>query len=207
MRMKRKEISHPGERVLFQTRPRFMAHLSGTILKGIIIILILYYFLPIMALSMELQRYLEANIQLPIIMATYYFMIILMAILSISIIWDLLSWRQKSYNLTNQRVIVKSGVLRRKKSYIHYTKIQDIDIYQGLLDRIFFAGDMEIFGGHEHTSIILEDIPNPKEVEDMINRLIEGEEIDYNQKTGYRKKPKKATQRSIMEEYDKKFKL
>ena len=94
----------------------------------------------------------------------------------------------------------KSGIIRRKKSFIHYDKIQDIVISQSLVDRIFSAGDMEIFGGHDVTTLILEDIPQPLEVENTINRLMEGEEFDFSRP----EKPKPT--KSIIEEYDKKFK-
>jgi uncharacterized membrane protein YdbT with pleckstrin-like domain len=115
-------------------------------------------------------------------------------------VYDFFSWRQKKYLLTNQRIIIKRGFLRRRKSYIHYNKIEDIIVSQSLLDRIFSSGDMEIFSGHETTDIILEDVPNPLEVEDMINRLIDGEKLEILTD----KEPK--TKKSIMHEYDKKFK-
>ena len=43
----------------------------------------------------------------------------------------------------------------------------------------FLLADIEIYGGHEHTNIVLEDIPNPREVEDMIDRIMVGEEVGF----------------------------
>ena len=123
-----------------------------------------------------------------------------MVFLVVSIILDVVSWKQKKYQLTNQRVIIKKGLIRRKKSYIHYSKIQDIDVYQGIVDRIFSAGDIEIYGGHEHTNILLEDVPNPREVEDIIDRVMVGEKVDFKPQRS------KTSQKSIIEEYDQKFK-
>ncbi len=53
----------------------------------------------------------------------------------------------KKYQLTNQRVVIQKGILRREKILsIQYPKIQDIEISQGIVDRIISAGDIEIYG-------------------------------------------------------------
>jgi membrane protein YdbS with pleckstrin-like domain len=200
----RNNNSNPGERVIFETSPRFLANLRSTILKFIILILIFYYFRTIMALSISLNEYIVQMVQLPVIQVTFYLLLLIIVLLIISVIFDIISWKRKKYQLTNQRVVIQKGIIRRKRSYIHYAKIQDIDIYQGIMDRIFSAGNMEIYGGHEHTNIVLEDIPNPKEVEDMIDRIMVGEEVGF--KPQRNAKRNKNPQRSIIEEYDQKFK-
>lgn len=196
----RKNNSNPGERVIFQTRPRFLANLKSTILKFIVLLLIFYFFRSIISLAISLQEYVVQMVQIPLIQATFYLLILIIALLILSMIFDVVSWRRKKYQLTNQRVIVKKGLIRRKRSYIHYSKIQDIDVDQGIVDRIFSAGDIEIYGGHEHTNIIMEDVPNPREVEDIIDRVMVGDEV------GFKPQSSKIPKKSIIEEYDQKFK-
>ena len=123
-----------------------------------------------MAVAINLQEYLVQMVQIPLIQATFYTLVLIMIILMLSLIWDVVSWKRKKYQLTNQRVIIKKGLIRRKKSYIHYSKIQDIDVYQGIVDRIFSAGDIELYGGHEHTNISGR-CSNPREVEDISTGL------------------------------------
>ncbi len=200
----RNNNSNPGERVIFETSPRFLANLKSTILKLIILLLIFYFFRTIISLSISLQEYVVQMVQLPVIQATFYILLLIIVLLIISMIFDIISWKRKKYQLTNQRVIIQQGIIRRKRSYIHYAKIQDIDIYQGIMDRIFSAGNIEIYGGHEHTNIILEDIPHPREVEDMIDRIMVGEEVGF--KPQGKPKRNKAPQKSIIDEYDQKFK-
>ena len=183
----RKNDSNPGERVVFETRPRFLANMKSTILKLIILIGIFYYFRTIIAAAITLQEYMVQMVWLPLIQGTFYQLLITIIFLILSIIFDILSWRGKNYQLTNQRVVVQKGILRRKRSSIQYPKIQDIDISQGIIDRIISAGDIEIYGGHEYTNIVLENIPNPREVEDMIDRVMLGEEVGF--KTQRRKTP------------------
>lgn len=103
--------------------------------------------------------------------------------------------------LTTHRIMIKKGIFRKRKIYMPYNMIQDIDVSQGLIERLFRAGDIEIYGGHEHTQVVLEDVPNPYQVDNTINRLMQGEDI------GYRKYQREIDKKSVIEEYDKKFKF
>jgi uncharacterized membrane protein YdbT with pleckstrin-like domain len=203
---KRRVNSHPGERVIFKTKPRFLVHSTGVFLKVIIILLILYFFRLILEWINDFRNGLNAFIQLPLVEWTSYGLFILIIVFILWLTYDILRWRQKKYTLTNQRIIVQSGIIKRRKSFIHYDKIQDIVVSQSLVDRLLSAGDMEVFGGHESTTLILEDIPNPLEAEDIINRLMEGEEFDLS-RTEKPKEQKPKEPKSIIEEYDKKFKI
>ena len=204
--------------MLFVTRPRFFANMTSTIIKFLIILLIIYLYVDIVDYVTFLQNYLQQTqtFSLPLILVSVYLLLFVVVILLIWVLVDIIAWRQKKYQLTNYRVIVQKGTIRKKRNYIHYQKIQDVNISQGLWDRIFFSGDMEIYGGHERTSIVLEDIPNPSKVEKTINRLIESEDVDlddYLEETPMetpREVPKKVTEkkdahRSIMDEHGKKF--
>ncbi len=140
----RKNDSNPGERVVFETRPRFLANLKSTILKLIILIGIFYFFRTIISAVITLQEYVVKMVWLPLIQGTFYLLLIVIIFLILSIIFDIISWRRKKYQLTNQRVVIQKGTLRRKRSSIQYPKIQDIEIYQGISDRIISAGEIEI---------------------------------------------------------------
>lgn len=137
---------NPDERLVFETRPRFLANMKGTIVKFIILLMVFYFFRDVMLMAVSLETYSVQYIQLPIIQATYYLLLLIIILLIISMGMDLLSWRQKKYKITTQRVVVKRGKLRKKRSYIHYNKIQDIDVDQGILDRLFSAGDIKSMG-------------------------------------------------------------
>jgi uncharacterized membrane protein YdbT with pleckstrin-like domain len=198
--------SHPGERVLFKTRPRFIVKLKSTILKFIIVLVLLYFFTTIVRYAALIQGNVNAFVNVPFVTGTTYALTIIILLLLVWILWNIISWRSESYTLTNQRVLVRTGVIRKKSVYMHYDKIQDIIVSQSLMERISYSGDIEIFGGHDRTSLILEDIPNPGEVENMINRMIEGDDLEFE--TPPEKKPQKPQKKqSVMEEYDKKFKL
>jgi uncharacterized membrane protein YdbT with pleckstrin-like domain len=78
--------------------------------------------------------------------------------------------------------MIKSGVISKKNVYMHFNKIQDISVSQGFTQRITSAGDIEIFGGRDRTSLILENIPNPDKFEELLNQKIEDISQDYENK-------------------------
>jgi uncharacterized membrane protein YdbT with pleckstrin-like domain len=207
--------SSSEERVLFETRPRLIVRLKSAIFKFIIVLVLLYFFTTIIRYAEILQGSVSTLVKVPFVTGTTYGILIIIFLLLLWILWNILSWRSEEYKLTNQRVMIKTGVIRKNSVYMHYNKIQDIIISQSIIERITNSGDIEIFGGHDRTSLILEDIPNPSEVENMINRMIEGDDQEFEntpneepQKPQKSLKPQKPQKRqSIMEEYDKKFKL
>lgn len=197
----RDENSYIGEKVLFETRPRFTLNLGSTILKAIILLLFLYFFNTILSLTASAQEYLIYYIQIPLVQGVSYLLLLIVVVLVLSILWDIISWRAVRYLLTTHRVMIKKGIFRKRKIYMPYNMIQDIDVSQGILERLFRAGDIQIYGGHEHTQVVMEDIPNPYQVDNTINRLMQGEDI------GYRKYKREVDRKSVIDEYDKKFKL
>jgi uncharacterized membrane protein YdbT with pleckstrin-like domain len=174
--------SHPGERVLFKTRPRFSQTLESSYLRLIILFLLLYFFTTIISYFALIQGRVTSLTTIPFVAWSTDILILLIALLFFSIVWTYLSWKAKCYILTNKRVMIKSGVISKKNVYMHYNKIQDIIVSQGFVQRISSSGDIEIFGGRDRTSLILENIPNPDEIENRINQRIEGvdQEFDIN---------------------------
>lgn len=201
---KNRKTSNYEEKLLFETRPRALVTLKSAVLEFIIILVILYFFTTILRYAAIVQGNFSTLVSMPFVEGTTYFLLLLILLLFLLVLWNFLSWRSKKYTLTNQRVMIKTGIIRKKSVYMHYDKIQDITVSQSILERISYSGDIEVFGGHDRTSLILEDIPNPGEVENMINRLIEGDDVEFETYKPKSDKPKKG--KSIIEEYDKKFK-
>jgi len=189
-----------GEEILFETRPNFLMYLKSAIIKFIILIVIIYLFSFVISTAVSIQNFIISYVQIPLVYSITLILLLLILFVVLWIIWDVLSWKYTTYTLTNYRVIFQNGVIRKNKTYMHYDKIQDINVSQGILERLISSGDIAIFGGHERTRLILNDIPDPKKVEDMINRMIEGDFIV--------KKPagSKRIKNSIISNHDKKFK-
>lgn len=179
--------TNPGEKFLFKIRPRFISTMTAQVLRIIILLLLLYFFSAIIGFATVIQGTSTDLINIPFVQWTTYVLILIIALIFLLIIWNMLSWRSTCYILTNQRVMIKSGVLSKKNIYMHYDKMQDIIVSQGIIQRISNSGNIEIFGGRDRTSLILKDIPDPDDVEDMINQKIESHESETGKIQGSRR--------------------
>ena len=194
-----KEI-RSGEEVVFETRPRFLLYLKSALIKFIVIILIIYFFRTIISLTATVQNYIINFVRIPLVEVITIILLLLILIFFLWIIWDLLSWKFTSYVITSTRVISKRGILRKNKSFIHFNKVQDIRVSQSITERISASGDIEIYSGHDFTTMRLYDVPNPGKVENLLNRAIEG---DLEIEKPSRKREKND---SVVSSYEKKFK-
>jgi len=189
-----------GEEVVFKTRPHFLMYLKSALIKFIVIMFIIYFFRDIMSLAAALQNFIINYVQIPLVQSVTIILLVLIFVLFLWIIWDLLSWKYTSYIITNTKIISKKGILNKKRSSIHFDRIQNIGVSQGITERIIASGDIEIYSGHDFTTMKLYDVPNPDEVENLINRAIEG---DFEFQRPSRKHEK---DNSIVRTYEKKFK-
>jgi uncharacterized membrane protein YdbT with pleckstrin-like domain len=176
--------SHPDERVLYKTRPRFIQTLESAFLRLIILFLLLYFFSTIVSYFALIQGRVTSFTTIPFVEWSTDVLILFIALLFFSLIWTVLSWRATCYILTNKRVMIKDGVVNKKTVYMHFNKIQDIIVTQGFLQRITSCGDIEIFGGRDNTSLILSNLPDTDVFENMINQKIEenNQDMEPNQR-------------------------
>ena len=192
-----------GEEVIFETRPRFLMNVKSALIKFIVIIVIVYFFRTVMSLAATVQNFIIDYVQIPLVQSVTLILLLLILILFLWIIWDLVSWKYTVYTLTNKKIILESGVIRKNKSLIHYDKIQDIRVSQSITERIIASGDIEIYSGHDFTTMILHDIPNPGKVENLLNRAIEG---DFEVQTPPKGRKSRGKKYSVVSNYEKKFK-
>jgi uncharacterized membrane protein YdbT with pleckstrin-like domain len=153
-----------------------------------------------MSLTATVQNYIINYVRMPLVEAVTIILLLFILVLFLWIIWDLLSWRYTSYTITNTRVISKRGILRKNKSFIHFDKIQDIRVSQSITERIIASGDIEIYSGHDFTTMRLYDVPSPGKVENLLNRAIEGD-IEFQKPSKKREKDE-----SVVSNYERKFK-
>jgi hypothetical protein len=83
-----------------------------------------------------------------------------------------LSWINRiltRYKLTNERLIIEHGFVRKRVEQIDLFRVHDVDYRQGIMERIFSMGDI----GIETTDataqgIELKDIKDPNRVKDLV---------------------------------------
>jgi hypothetical protein len=77
----------------------------------------------------------------------------------------------ESYVITSERIKIVKGLLSRGVENFELIRVQDIDVKQGLDERILGIGDIVIRGQDpSNPEIILRNIPKPNEVYEILRR-------------------------------------
>ena len=163
-----KKDSKLNERILYKTKPNMFLGCKKAIL-GLFLLVIVFIVSPrVIQFIGEMQVYLISQIKLPLTRyaAIAFFVVILIIILFI--IWQLISWYSIEYTLTDSRIIIKSGVLSTKRTYMPYSTIQDVNTSQNFIARLFNIGSVSVFSAYDNNEMELKNISNPLEVEEII---------------------------------------
>ena len=77
----------------------------------------------------------------------------------------------ETYTITSERIKIVHGMLSRGVENYELIRIQDIDLSQGVSERLFGIGDLTI-RGHDASDpqIVLRNIPKPEEVYETLRR-------------------------------------
>ena len=180
--MSMRRPKHPGEKILLKTRPNFIPTLESAFIRFLILLILLYFFTTIISLFAVIQGRIPYLTTIPFVTYSTDVLLVIIAILFFWILWNIMTWRATWYIVTNKRVSIKEGVIRTKNMYLHFNKMQDIQVSQGLIQRISNSGDIEIFSGRDRTNMVLMNIPDPDNVENLINQRIEQDTQEYDQR-------------------------
>jgi len=95
--------------------------------------------------------------------------------LLVAILWlakIALTWSRTHFVLTNQRVIFRSGVIARTGIEIPLYRVNNINFYQSIFERIIGAGDLLIESGGEDGMEVFDNIRDPEQVQSFIQRAM-----------------------------------
>lgn len=106
--------------------------------------------------------------------------VVLFGVATYYCLWPFLQWRANRYLITNRQIICLSGVLYHKTHSSQLSRISDLNVERGILDRIFNCGTLVVlnaageFTGDRKTEnrVTLHDIPQVIEVEQGIKELV-----------------------------------
>src|SRR6476659_5662506 len=88
-----------------------------------------------------------------------------------------LRWRTTHYVITSHRVMVRRGILTKNGKDITLSKITDVSFQQTVLDRIIRSGSLHIESAGDSPDENLSNIPRSNEVQQLINRLIDEDDL------------------------------
>ena len=84
-----------------------------------------------------------------------------------------LDWWFTRYVVTNERLIVRSGVLARRGKEIPLEVINDVAFSQSILERMVRSGDLLIESAGEQGQSRFTDVPRPEDVQAQVYQLRE----------------------------------
>ena len=82
-------------------------------------------------------------------------------------------WRTTHYVLTNERVLIRRGVLRHTGRDITLARINDVGFVLSLWDRLVRAGTLTIESAGDQGQERLANVPHAERVQQTLNRLID----------------------------------
>ncbi len=75
------------------------------------------------------------------------------------------------YTLTNQRLIVESGLLVKRIEEIELFRIKDTKFNQGFFQRLVDMGDIAVFSSDQTGNFVLQHMPNAREKREQIRAM------------------------------------
>jgi uncharacterized membrane protein YdbT with pleckstrin-like domain len=94
-----------------------------------------------------------------------------LAVIAIDILWLIvvwIRWQSTSYTLTDQRIMIQSGVFSRSEKIIPIDRVQDCTTRQSLLGRMLGYGRVEIDAAGAQGAEILQHLPKPGVFRDQV---------------------------------------
>ena len=86
-----------------------------------------------------------------------------------------IEWLNKNYIITNKRLIIREGFIKRHGRDMPLIKINDVSFnHTGLLDRMLGCGTLIVESAGEHGQEQLEDIPHVEATQRELTNLIGG---------------------------------
>jgi membrane protein YdbS with pleckstrin-like domain len=77
--------------------------------------------------------------------------------------------RNTSYKVTNQRIVIESGVLSRSLEEIDLRSVDDIEFRQGVLERLFGIGEVFVVSTDKVApKFMLHGIPDPRKTRELV---------------------------------------
>ncbi len=83
-----------------------------------------------------------------------------------------IGWRTKSFVVTSQRIVYRTGAVRRTGREIPIGRVQDVTYHQTVVERIVRAGSLTVESAGRQGQDPFPDISRPAEVQSLINRVV-----------------------------------
>jgi uncharacterized membrane protein YdbT with pleckstrin-like domain len=118
----------------------------------------------------------------------------LVAVLSF---WPWLRWRTTHYVFTNERVILREGILARSGRDIPLGRVNDVSFQHGLVDRMLGCGTLTIESAGERGQVVLPSLPHVEKTQSVLYELVEQDRDQHTFDDSDREAIVKGAQREV----------
>ena len=136
--------------------------------------------LPILVLSIVIAAAVAILIELPAKDSTPTVKLVIGVLAVVAIMtWcagPALRWRTTTYELTNRRLRLRSGILTRSGRDFPLIRISDVSFSHGPIDRLLGCGRLVVESAGEHGQLVLNEIPGVEQVQATLFQLVEDEQ-------------------------------
>lgn len=90
----------------------------------------------------------------------------------------IIRWRRRIYIVTTNQIIIREGVLAKKSLSTKLSRVSDIQVERGILDRIFRCGTLVVVNAANGEAtqagnrVIFADVPNVLAVEEKLKDMV-----------------------------------
>ena len=98
-------------------------------------------------------------------------MVILGFFLILYSVKPLLLWLTDTFEVTGTQVKTDAGIISRRSQEIHISRISQVEVERGLLDRIFGSGTIKLYDASNTLGLEFKDVPRVMKVREEINKL------------------------------------
>lgn len=155
----------PGENLVLKDHPHWVTVAGNVFLPAVLVIAVAI--LDFTLLSPNIQ----AGIYVPHLRTFLSLGVVALALIWLIVVW--ISWQSILYTLTDQRIMIQTGVFSRQEKIIPIDRVQDCTTKQTLIGRIFGYGRVEIDAAGAQGAEVLQYLPKPGEFRDQVFQLSE----------------------------------
>ena len=155
----------PGENLVLKEHPHWVTIVGSVFLPAVLVVAVAI--LDFTLLSPNIQ----AGIYVPHLRTFLSLGVAALALIWLIAVW--ISWQSIVYSLTDQRIMIQSGVFSRQEKIIPIDRVQDCSTRQTVLGRVFGYGRVEIDAAGAQGAEVLQYLPKPGEFRDQVFVLSE----------------------------------
>ncbi len=85
----------------------------------------------------------------------------------------LLRWRTTHFVVTNERVVMRSGILARQGRDVPLARVNDVSFQHSFFERLLGCGTLVVESAGERGQVELGDIPHVERVQRMVYDLVD----------------------------------